>query len=96
MNEKEIYSKILNWLKDKKEVAIANVIETWGSSPRPVGSIMAISNTNEIIGSVSGGCVENFVFGKALDVIKNNKVGLFHLDIFDFIGSCRFFDFCET
>ena len=74
MNEKEIYSKILKWLKDKKEVAIANVIETWGSSPRPVGSIMAISNTNEIIGSVSGGCVENFVFGKALDVIKNNKV----------------------
>ena len=74
MNEKEIYFKILEWLKDKKEVAIANVIETWGSSPRPVGSIMAINNTNEIIGSVSGGCIESFVFGKALEVIKNNKV----------------------
>ena len=62
MNEKEIYIKILKWLNDKKEVAIANVIETWGSSPRPVGSIMAINSDHDIIGSVSGGCVENFVF----------------------------------
>ena len=74
MNEKEIYSKILDWLKDKKDVAIASVIETWGSSPRPVGSIMAINNNNEIVGSVSGGCVESFVFSKALEVIKSNKV----------------------
>ena len=74
MNEKEIYIKILQWLNNKKEVAIANVIETWGSSPRPVGSIMAINSDHDIIGSVSGGCVENFVFGKALEVIKNNNV----------------------
>ena len=74
MNEKEIYTKILQWLNNKKEVAIANVIETWGSSPRPVGSIMAVNSDHEIIGSVSGGCVESFVFGKALEVIKYNKV----------------------
>ena len=74
MNEKEIYSKILDWLIDKREIAVASVIETWGSSPRPVGSIMAINNNNEIVGSVSGGCVESFVFSKALEVIKNNKV----------------------
>ena len=74
MNEKEIYTKILQWLNSKKEVAIANVIETWGSSPRPVGSIMAVNTDHEIIGSVSGGCVESFVFGKALEVIKHNKV----------------------
>ena len=74
MNEKEIYIKILQWLNNKKEVAIANVIETWGSSPRPVGSIMAINSDHDIIGSVSGGCVESFVFGKALEVIKNNNV----------------------
>ena len=55
-----------------KEVAIANVIETWGSSPRPVGSIMAINSDHDIIGSVSGGCVENFVFDKALEIIKEN------------------------
>ncbi len=74
MNEKEIYSKIFEWLKNKKDVAIANVIETWGSSPRPVGSIMAINDNHEIIGSVSGGCVENYVFSEALKVIKDNKV----------------------
>ena len=74
MNEKEIYLKISEWLDTKKEVAIANVIDTWGSSPRPVGSIMAINRDHEIIGSVSGGCVESFVFGKALEVIKDNKV----------------------
>ena len=74
MNEKEIYLKISEWLDTKKEVAIANVIDTWGSSPRPVGSIMAINSDHEIIGSVSGGCVESFVFGKAIEVIKENKV----------------------
>ncbi len=74
MNEKEIYIKILQWLNNKKEVAIANVIETWGSSPRPVGSIMAVNNDNDIIGSVSGGCIESFVFGKALEVIQHNNV----------------------
>ena len=73
MNEKDIYLKIEEWLINDKEVAIANVIETWGSSPRPVGSIMAISNKNEIIGSVSGGCVENFVYSKGLEVIEKNK-----------------------
>ena len=74
MNDKEIYLKIKEWIKDKKEVAIANVVETWGSSPRPIGSIMAVNNKHDIIGSVSGGCVENFVYGKALEVIKSNKV----------------------
>ncbi len=74
MNEIEIYAKISQWLNNKKEVAIANVIETWGSSPRPVGSIMAINNDHDIIGSVSGGCVESFVFGKALEIIKHNNV----------------------
>ena len=66
MNERDIYLQILEWLKNKREVAIANVVETWGSSPRPVGSIMAVNDKHDIIGSVSGGCVENFVFEKRL------------------------------
>ena len=74
MNEKEIYKKILDWLNDNREVAIANVIKTWGSSPRPVGSIMAVNDQKEIIGSVSGGCVESYVFAKSLEVLKTNKV----------------------
>ena len=72
MNEKEIFLKTENWLENNMDVVLAHVVETWGSSPRPVGSTMVINNKNDIIGSVSGGCIESFVFSKALDVIKNN------------------------
>ncbi len=74
MNEKEIYNKIEFFLKEEKEIAVINVIETWGSSPRPVGSVMVVTEDKQIVGSVSGGCIESFVFGKALEVIKTNKV----------------------
>lgn len=46
------------WLKDGKRVALVTVLRTWGSSPRPPGALMAMSNQGEIAGSVSGGCVE--------------------------------------
>ena len=74
MNEKEIYNNIEITLKRKKEIAVISVIETWGSSPRPVGSTMVVSEDHKIFGSVSGGCIESFVYSKALEVIKNNKV----------------------
>lgn len=71
MNEKEIFCKAEDWLGDGLEIAIITVIETWGSSPRPIGSSMIVNSKNEIIGSVSGGCIENFVFAKSLEVLKN-------------------------
>ena len=74
MNEKEIYNNIEVALKRKKEIAVVSVIETWGSSPRPVGSTMVVSEDHKVFGSVSGGCIESFVYSKALEVIKNNKV----------------------
>ena len=74
MNEKEIYNNIEITLKRKKEIAVISVIETWGSSPRPVGSTMVVSEEHKVFGSVSGGCIESFVYSKALEVIKNNKV----------------------
>ena len=64
MNEKEIFSKAEEWLESGLEIVIITVIETWGSSPRPIGSSMIVNSKNEIIGSVSGGCIENFVFAK--------------------------------
>ena len=60
-------------LKEKNKVAIATVISTWGSAPRQVGGQMAINETGEIIGSVSGGCVENSVITEALDSLKDKK-----------------------
>ena len=73
MKEVDILKKVISWRKKGHQVAIATVVQTWGSSPRPVGSIMAINDQNEILGSVSGGCIESEVFIKALKVIKTEK-----------------------
>ena len=62
---KEFLSVITDWTKQNKRFAVARVTKTWGSSPRPVGSTMLISETEEMAGSVSGGCVEASVIKKA-------------------------------
>ncbi len=49
----------LAWLREGKRIAIATVVQTWGSSPRPVGSWLAIREDGQVVGSVSGGCVED-------------------------------------
>ena len=61
----DIYTPTSNWLKKNEKVALATVISTWGSSPRQVGGQMAINLLGEIIGSVSGGCVESSVISSS-------------------------------
>ena len=61
------------WLKQKRRIALATVISTWGSSPRPVGGQMAIDENGEIIGSVSGGCIEGAVISEGIDSINDGK-----------------------
>ena len=61
------------WLKQKRKIALATVISTWGSSPRPVGGQMAIDEHGEIIGSVSGGCIEGAVISEGINSIKDGK-----------------------
>lgn len=55
----QVLQSAICWLRDGKRVALATVIQTWGSSPRPVGSWLAIRDDGQVVGSVSGGCVEN-------------------------------------
>jgi xanthine/CO dehydrogenase XdhC/CoxF family maturation factor len=58
------------WRQDGREVALATVIETWGSAPRPVGSHLVIDGEGNFLGSVSGGCVEGAVITEAVEVIE--------------------------
>jgi xanthine/CO dehydrogenase XdhC/CoxF family maturation factor len=61
------------WRQAGKGVALATVVTTWGSSPRPVGSQLAISDKQEMEGSVSGGCIEGAVVLEAQNVIADGK-----------------------
>ncbi|WP_128516807.1 XdhC family protein [Tabrizicola thermarum] len=63
----------LAWHRAGKGAALATVIETWGSAPRQAGSQLAISGTGEMVGSVSGGCVEGAVITEALDALADRK-----------------------
>lgn len=69
----QIPETALGWLDAGKKAALATVIETWGSAPRPVGSQLAISSEAEIQGSVSGGCVESAVVAEALEAVETGK-----------------------
>lgn len=59
------------WLAAGHGVALATVIDTWGSAPRPVGSQLAIRDDQTFVGSVSGGCIEGDVVTRALDTLTN-------------------------
>ena len=61
------------WRKAGREVALATVVETWGSAPRPVGSHLIVDAEGNFEGSVSGGCVEGAVVGEAMEVIADAK-----------------------
>lgn len=72
-----------DWKRAGKGVAIATVVETWGSAPRPVGSHLVIDEEGNFLGSVSGGCVEGAVVSEALDVIGSGKAKLLEFGVAD-------------
>lgn len=71
------------WLRAGHGVALATVIETWGSAPRPVGSQLAIRDDAAFVGSVSGGCIEGDVVTRALDAIDKGKPELLEYGVAD-------------
>lgn len=75
MTDKDnIINQALDWLEQGHDLALASVISTWGSSPRPVGSQLLINERGDFTGSVSGGCIETFVVSEAIDVIADGGV----------------------
>ena len=69
MAEEDIITTTNRWLEEGRQVALATVIETWGSAPCPSGSQLVVDAQTNFIGSVSGGCVETAVIGEAQEVI---------------------------
>jgi xanthine dehydrogenase accessory factor len=67
----DILGTATGWMAGGEKVAIATVVETWGSSPRPAGSQMAVSEGGRIAGSVSGGCIEGAVADAARAVMES-------------------------
>ena len=71
------------WRRAGRRVALATVIETWGSAPRPVGSHLVIDEDGNFEGSVSGGCVEGAVVSEALEVIGHEQPRVLEFGVAD-------------
>ena len=72
-NTNNVLDQAIRWMDDGRQIALATVINTWGSSPRPVGSQLAIDDSGAFVGSVSGGCIEGSVIGEALATITDGE-----------------------
>lgn len=71
------------WAKEGRGLALATVVETWGSAPRPVGAHLVIDAEGNFLGSVSGGCVESAVVSEAGDVIADGTPRLLEFGVAD-------------
>ncbi len=80
---RDILADLDRWRVEGKRMALATVVQTWGSSPRRTGSKMGIAFDGQFAGSVSGGCVENAVMEAALDVLKTGQARLLHFGVAD-------------
>ncbi len=84
MNEEaELLEQALAWHRRGRRVAIATVVATWGSSPRPVGSQLIVDEEGRMLGSVSGGCIEGAVVQEALAVLGGAPPRLLEFGVSD-------------
>jgi hypothetical protein len=79
----DILRQAARWADAGKKVALATVVQTWGSSPRPVGSQLAVNEAGEFEGSVSGGCIEGAVVTEALDIMETGEPKLMEFGVSD-------------
>ena len=84
MNDSDqILSTAAGWHRAGRGVALATVVSTWGSSPRPIGSKLAVDEAGRMIGSISGGCVEGAVVQTALETIRTGTPRLLDFGVTD-------------
>lgn len=82
-SDTDILTAAAAWRRAGRGVALATVIETWGSAPRPVGSHLVIDQDGNFLGSVSGGCVEGAVITDAIDVIAEGRPRVLEFGVAD-------------
>ena len=82
-NDNDVLREAQQWREAGRSVAIATVVETWGSAPRPVGSHLVVDGDGLFLGSVSGGCVEGDVVVEAVDVIASGTPRLLEFGVAD-------------
>ena len=80
---RELLNVIDQWIKSDKKVALATVVNVYGSAPRQLGAKMAVNQDGLMAGSVSGGCVEGAVVAEAIQIIKSKKSKLLHYGVSD-------------
>ena len=81
--DEEILKTAEDWARAGRGVALATVVETWGSAPRPVGSHLVIDTEGNFVGSVSGGCVEGDVISEAIDAISDGRARMLEFGVAD-------------
>ncbi len=77
----DVLASAAGWRDQGKGVALATVVATWGSSPRPVGSQLAVDQAGAMVGSVSGGCIEGAVVHEAQAAIADGKPRLLEFGV---------------
>jgi len=82
-DESDLLKRAQAWREAGREVAIATVVSTWGSAPRPAGSQLVIDGEGNFEGSVSGGCVEGAVVTEAMEVLESAKPKLLEFGVAD-------------
>lgn len=79
----DVLSVAAEWLDEGRDVALATVVRTWGSAPRPAGSRLVVNGEGGFTGSVSGGCIEGAVVAEAAEVIRTGAPKLMEFGVSD-------------
>ena len=83
MSANDMLETALAWQAEGRKLAIATVVQTWGSAPQPTGSQLIIDGEGNFLGSVSGGCVEGEVITEAMDIITSGAPKLLEFGVAD-------------